>query len=189
MTNPLQLIVGFLLGFILPGYTLVKALFPRKEELDVNYGGFYQLILGIGMSITIMILLAFVLGNPGVKLFSTYWLMLFLTLTTVALFLVGWLRGAYPIMGAIHPSLERFPQARDVVEYEVGRSVEKEDLFDFQKLARERFKIRNEIDDYERKIKVQPKSISGYYERKKKEALERLENIDKKMRSIEGKKW
>ncbi|PIV69253.1 MAG: hypothetical protein COS08_05015, partial [Euryarchaeota archaeon CG01_land_8_20_14_3_00_38_12] len=50
MINPFQVIFGLLLIFFLPGFTFVKALFPRKEELDEEFGTLYQIVLGIGMS-------------------------------------------------------------------------------------------------------------------------------------------
>lgn len=102
MINPFQVIFGLLLIFFLPGFTFVKALFPRKEELDEEFGTLYQVVLGIGMSIVIMILVGIVLGSMpltnGKGQFTPVNIILLLSVITILLFIIGIFRGAYPLL-------------------------------------------------------------------------------------------
>lgn len=102
MINPFQVIFGLLLIFLLPGFTFVKALFPRKEELDKEFGTLYQIVLGIGMSIVIMILVGIVLGSMpltnGKGQFTSTNILLLLSVITILLFVIGVFRGSYPLL-------------------------------------------------------------------------------------------
>ncbi|PJB22032.1 MAG: hypothetical protein CO114_02190 [Euryarchaeota archaeon CG_4_9_14_3_um_filter_38_12] len=102
MINPFQVIFGLLLIFFLPGFTFVKALFPRKEELDEEFGTLYQVVLGIGMSIVIMILVGIVLGSMPLTnskgQFTSTNILLLLSVTTILLFIIGVFRGSYPLL-------------------------------------------------------------------------------------------
>ncbi len=189
MANLILVMFGLLITCFLPGYALVKSLFPRKEELDVEHGTIASITLGIGMSIVITILIGFVLGNPAVASFNQFWVITSSLIFTALFFALGWFRGAYPFMGKIHPMLERLPMERDLVEYEVGRTLEKQNVFEYQKLSRDKYRLRREIESYENKMRYQAKSISTYYERKRTEALSELKDIENKMQRIEGKKW
>lgn len=110
MSDILQVFAGILLVFFLPGYTLVNLLFPRRGELDPEYDLVYRVALGMGLSIVIAIIVGFGLNaisseehgyvSPG-PLWTTL-------LSATGLFvLIGWLRGAYPRAGLIHPTLFR----------------------------------------------------------------------------------
>ncbi|MDI6917658.1 MAG: DUF1616 domain-containing protein [Thermoplasmatales archaeon] len=102
MINPFQMLLALLLIFFLPGFTFVKALFPRKEEIDEEFGTLYQIVLGIGMSIVIMILVGIVLGSlplvNGRGQFTSVNIILLLSTITILLFIIGIFRGAYPIL-------------------------------------------------------------------------------------------
>lgn len=102
MINPPQVLLALLLIFFLPGFTFVKALFPRKEELDGEFGTLYQVVLGIGMSIVIMILVGIVLGSMpltnGKGQFTSTNILLLLSVITILLFIIGVSRGSYPLL-------------------------------------------------------------------------------------------
>ena len=110
MSNPLQVLLGILVVFLLPGYTLVCMLFPRKGELDPEYDVIYRITLGMGMSVVIAILVGFGLNaisdaeQAYVKAGPLWTVLLSLTLLFA---IVGWWRGAYPSAGLIHPVLYR----------------------------------------------------------------------------------
>lgn len=100
MFNLFQVILGLLLIFFLPGFTFVKVLFPRKEELDKEYGMLYQIVLGIGMSIVIMIIVGIFLGalplTNGKGQFTSVNILLMLSVITILLFIIGIFRNSYP---------------------------------------------------------------------------------------------
>ncbi len=112
MSNLFQVIAGIAFVFILPGYTMVNMLFPRKGELDPEYDQVYKITLGIGLSIVISILVGFALNaasTEGQGLVTAGPLWTVLLLLTVAFGAIGWFRGAYPAAGSIHPALYRAP--------------------------------------------------------------------------------
>lgn len=100
MLNPFQVLLGLLLIFFLPGFTFIKALFPKKEELDKEFGTLYQVVLGIGMSIVIMIIVGIVLGSMpltnGKGQFTSVNIILMLSVITILLFIIGIFRNSYP---------------------------------------------------------------------------------------------
>lgn len=100
MVSVLQAVMGFLLIFFLPGFTLVKALFPKKEDLDPEFGGLYQVVLGMGMSVVITIVVGILLGSlplqNGKGQFTAPNIILLLSVITITLFAVGTYRNAYP---------------------------------------------------------------------------------------------
>ena len=61
----LRVIFGLLLVLFIPGYLLIAIMFPRTGELDEEFDGLYRITLGMAMSICIVILVGFILGNPG----------------------------------------------------------------------------------------------------------------------------
>ncbi len=115
MSNPLQIVAGIIIIFFLPGWSFVNLLFPRRGELDPEYDQVYRLTLGMGLSIVIAILVGFILNalsteGHGLVTAGPLWIAL-LSFTGICL-LGGWLRGSYPSLGAIHPSLYRAPAIR-----------------------------------------------------------------------------
>lgn len=60
--TPLRIIVGFPLVLFLPGYSLICALFPKKNEMD----GIEKIALSIGLSIAVVVIIGLVLNyTPG----------------------------------------------------------------------------------------------------------------------------
>lgn len=113
----LQVLAGLLIVFFLPGYTLINVLFPRKGELDPEYDIVYRIALGMGLSVVISIMVGFGLNaisteEQGYVSAGPLWAAL--GSTTLLFALLGWLRGAYPMAGLIHPSLYRAPLPRGV---------------------------------------------------------------------------
>ena len=63
--NWLRVFAGLLLVLFIPGYTLIQAMFPRRGELDEEFDTLYRVTLGMAMSICIVIIVGFILGNPA----------------------------------------------------------------------------------------------------------------------------
>ena len=63
--NIIQVVLGSLLVLFLPGWTMINLMFPRKGELDEEFDNLYRATLGMAMSIAVVILVGFVLANPG----------------------------------------------------------------------------------------------------------------------------
>ena len=110
MSSILQVVAGIVIIFLVPGYTLVNVLFPRRGELDPEYDFVYRTAIGMGLSVVIAILVGFVLNSMSTEehpyvTSGSLWTVL---LTFTAAFVVaGWYRGAYPRAGMIHPLLYR----------------------------------------------------------------------------------
>ncbi|UCE80653.1 MAG: DUF1616 domain-containing protein [Methanobacteriota archaeon] len=117
MSSMIQIIAGIAIVFFLPGYTLIGVLFPRRGELDPEYDVIYRIALGMGLSIVIAIIVGFALNaisteEQGYVSAGPLWISL--VSVTTFFFVGGWLRGAYPWLGAIHPVLYRNPPPRTV---------------------------------------------------------------------------
>ncbi len=157
MSNPIQILLGIVIVFFLPGYTLVNVLFPRKGELDPEYDLIYRITLGMGTSVVISILVGFGLNAistsaNGFVTAGPLWAAL-LGMTGV-LGLIGWMRGAYPSAGYVHPRLYRPPPSSkeiksNVVEFDRKRRlgkdiIEREELLADLKVFVERSTTSNE---------------------------------------------
>lgn len=72
--SPLQMILSFPFVFLFPGYTMVCALFPRKEDLD----GIERIALSIGLSLAIVPLIGLILNYTpfGIRLYPTLTLLI-----------------------------------------------------------------------------------------------------------------
>jgi hypothetical protein len=184
MLEWIQIIMGLLLVFFLPGFTLMRVLFPRAEELDTEMGLLFQAVMGAVMSVVISVLVGFVLGSPMFKGFIALNVWLSLGGVSILFFILGWWRGAYQFLGKLHPKLDRPLPQTDIVEYNLG-PLEDETLLEFQKLTKERHKLRKDIKTYDRKSKVQTKSMMEYYQKKSVKAQKRLSDIDKKIKELE----
>lgn len=180
----LHIIAGLLLIFFIPGFTLMRMLFPRPEELDTEMGILFQAVLGAVMSVVISVLVGFLLGNPLIKGFTDVNLWLSLGGLSILFFVLGWWRGAYSILGRLHPKLERPLPQTDIVEYNMG-PLEDSTLLEFQKLTKERFHLRKDIKNYERKSRVQTKNMMEYYQKKSIKAQKHLSEIDKRIKDLE----
>lgn len=64
--TPVRIIVGFPLVLFLPGYFLVCALFPKKDEMD----GIERIALSVGLSIAVVVIIGLVLNYTpwGIRL-------------------------------------------------------------------------------------------------------------------------
>jgi hypothetical protein len=184
MLDLIQIMLGLLLIFFLPGFTLMRMLFPRAEELDTEMGLMFQMVIGSVMSVVISVLIGFVLGSHVLQGFTAGNLWLVLGGMSLGFFIYGWWRGAYQFLGKLHPKLERPLPQTDIVEYNLG-PLESDTLLEFQKLAKERFNLRKDIKSYERKSRVQTKSMMEYYHKKSLKAQNRLNEIDKRIKELE----
>lgn len=184
MLEWIRIVLGLLLIFFFPGFTLMRMLFPRADELDTEMGLLFQAVLGAVMSVVIAVLVGFVLGNPSLQGFTELNIWLFLGGLSVLFFVLGWYRGAYQFLGKLHPKLERPLPQTDIVEYNLG-PLEDDTLLEFQKLTRERYHLRKDIKTFDRKSRVQTKSMMEYYQRKSIKAQKRLSEIDKRIKDLE----
>ena len=93
-----------MLLFFIPGFFLVQALFPLKNELDEEYDFLYRVSLGIALSVVITTLDGFVLGSLGINPATDkgYWdspyIIGSLLGFSIVLFVISWYRGAYPML-------------------------------------------------------------------------------------------
>jgi len=184
--------IGLLLLFLISGITFIYALFPRKGEMDPEYDSLYRLTFGIVMSVVILVLFGFSLNALGTDASGMGYVTgfnLWAGLTGISLFFffIGWWRGAYPWLGRLHKSLTRYPKSpTHSVLAELDD--DKKALTAFKELATEREKIRRELKDVERRVKLQAGSLKEHYMKKRAELQERLKNIDADLRSLEEKR-
>lgn len=195
--NPLQVAFGLILIFFLPGYLLVKALFPGRNELDKEYNIIYEIGLGMGLSIVIAILDGFLLGSlhqlvgfrvvngKQVGYFDTPYIVASLLLICLFLFLAAWYRGAFPWMGRLHPSLARVPASekpRARKERMDGLIIR---LWD---LSRRREKLRGELRDSERKARTHGPQMKAHYKKKAGDVRAELAKVDAEISELEQKR-
>lgn len=85
--TPVRIALGFLFVLFLPGYSLVAALFPRRD----NLGWMERVALSLGLSIAIVSLLGLVLSYTpfGISLVPA---LIVLSVFTISLSLVAWIR-------------------------------------------------------------------------------------------------
>lgn len=184
----LQAIVALLMIFFLPGFTLIRMLFPRKGELDRELDLLYQITLGIGMSIVITILDMFFLNTLGVGpegfgyiTAPNVWLSLIAL--TLIFFAVGWYRGAYPFLGKLHPALKRLPKE----EMEEVTVLDEKIADKLHELARARQKCRWELKECERKVGIAPESMRRHYEKKLEDTRKKMDELNAEMKKLEEK--
>ena len=107
----LRVILSIILIFFLPGFFLVQALFPLRNELDEEDDFLYRIALAVAFSIVITTLDGFILGSLGINpstgkgYWDTPYIIGSLIGISIIFFLIGWYRGAYPILGR-RPSTE-----------------------------------------------------------------------------------
>jgi ubiquitin len=109
----IRVVAALVLLLFLPGFVLVQALFPRRNELDENDDLLYRLVLSVSLSIVISIIIGFILGSLGINpdtdrgYFQTPYIIGSLGIFTSLLFLLGLYRGAYPmILKRVRPEAE-----------------------------------------------------------------------------------
>lgn len=92
----------FLLALFLPGYFFVNLVFPRRQSLGGKHDLLYRVFLGVVLSVAFLILYgtALVLLGGGIEqvLFRPDLLWPGLVALALVLFVVGFLRGAYPTL-------------------------------------------------------------------------------------------
>ena len=194
--NWLRVIAGMLLVLFLPGYTLIQAMFPRRGELDEEFDTLYRVTLGMAMSICVVILIGFVLGNPSLGnapdwdgwsdgekgYFQTFFITLALLIATLLFFGIGWYRGAYPWMANLHPSLARAPPGlRIESELAVAGKFIPADLLELQGVKHDRDNVKRKLKEAETRKGIGSSMMKKYYEKKEKTLLADLADIDARM--------
>ena len=191
--NYLRVIAGLLLVLFLPGYTLIQAMFPRRGELDEEFDTLYRVTLGMAMSICVVILIGFVLGNPSLGnapdwegisdgdkgYFQTFFVTSSLFLATLLFFIAGWYRGAYPWIANIHPSLARAPPGlRMESELAVAGKYIPAELLELQGLKYDRMNVKKNLKNVESLKRSGSSTMKKYYAKKEKTLLADLSDID-----------
>jgi uncharacterized membrane protein len=118
-----MVIIAGLLILFMPGFFLVMALFPKKNELSEEDDWLYRIVLSVVLSIVVSIILAFIIVQFGVNedtgkgYFTPFYIVISLVGASVLFFIIGVVRGAYPII---------FTPKRDRVEATLTREERKE---------------------------------------------------------------
>ena len=198
--NWIRAVAGLLLVLFLPGYTLIQAMFPRRGELDEEFDTLYRVTLGMAMSICVVILIGFVLGNPSLGTapnwegisdgdkgyFQTFFVTTSLLLVTLLFFIAGWYRGAYPWMANIHPSLARAPPGlRIESELAVAGKFIPVELMELQGLKHDRDNVKRKLKESETRKGIGSSMMKKYYEKKEKTLLADLADIDSRMDELD----
>jgi len=184
MSNPLQILLGIVVVFLLPGYTLIGALFPRKGELDPEYDIVYRVALGMGMSVIITIMVGFLLNaisteEHGYVTAGPLWGLLLLT--TAVFTVIGWLRGAYPSAGYLHPSLYRPPSSsRDVK----SKSVEFDRKRRLDKYIQEREQLLADLRVFTERSTTSNPQRKLYYRRRIDQVRERINKVNEEIHRL-----
>lgn len=180
-------IIGLLMIFFVPGFTFIRALFPRKEELDPEYGLLYQIALGMGMSIVLTILDGIVLASLGINpqtgkgYFDAPYIWASLLSLALVFFVAGWYRGGYPILGKLHPSLLRYPKGS------TAKKMKRKDANRYIELNKKRGELLKRLKDAERKIRVADKDLKTHYESRRSELVSEIESVDDEIAALSQK--
>jgi hypothetical protein len=185
----LQALLAFPLVLFLPGFTLVNLLFPRKGEIDREYDALYRITLGVVMSIVVVVLLGFVLQALGVTAAGTGYftaevLWPALLGITIAFFAAGWWRGAYPMLGRVHPLLKR-PLPREPASILGDLETDRAVLTKLRELAGERESLRKQVKDAGRRVALHTGSLKDHYEAKRLDLQKKLKGIDDALAELE----
>jgi hypothetical protein len=184
MSSMIQILAGIAIVFFLPGYTFVSFLFPRRGELDPEYDVVYRIALGMGLSIVIAIIVGFALNaisteETGYVTAGPLWLSL--VSITALLFVGGWLRGAYPWMGVLHPALYRNPPPRTVGGMRLP-SISNEHRATRLVLERERWLA--EMERCTKRMDGASDNRKDYYRKRVSEAKGSIENINAELETL-----
>lgn len=196
----LRVIAGLVLVLFLPGYTLIQAMFPRRGELDEEFDTLYRVTLGMAMSIAVVILVGFVLGNPSLGnapeweglsdgdkgYFQTFFVTASLSAIILLFFGAGWYRGAYPWMANIHPSLARAaPGLRIESELAVAGKYIPAELLELQGLKHDRDNVKKKMKEATLRKRTGSSMMKKYYDRREKTLLSDLADIDSRMAELD----
>ena len=198
--NWIRTVAGMLLVLFLPGYTLIQAMFPRRGELDEEFDTLYRITLGMAMSICVVILIGFVLGNPSLGnapdweglsdsdkgYFQTFFVSTSLIFVTLLFFGIGWYRGAYPWMANLHPLLARAPPGlRIESELAVAGKFIPAELIELQGLKHDRDNVKRKLKESEARKSIGSSMMKKYYEKKERTLLADLADIDYRMAELD----
>lgn len=182
--NPIQVLAGVAMVFLLPGLTLVYLLFPRRSELDPELDIVYRLALGMGLSVVIAIFVGFILdsmSNSENQYVRPGPLWIALGSLTAVFLVAGWYRGAYPVAGLIHPSLYRPTsdkkhalKGRD--EFARKRTTER--------LLLEREQLLTDLQKFSERSALSNPQRKLYYQRRIENSRERVSAINKEIEKL-----
>jgi len=181
MSNILQIAAGVAIIFFLPGYTLVNLLFPRKGELDPELDFVYRSALGMGLSLVISIFTGFALNALSTEehpyvVAGPLWTVL---LSMTGLFiLMGWLRGAYPRAGFIHPMLYR---PCSVPGTPRGKALGYKKKTRMDRLVLERESVMRDVKEFSERSSTSNPQRRLYYRKRIDQARERVEQINSEL--------
>ena len=194
MVEFLRAVFGVILVIFLPGYTLVQATFPRKGELDSEFDTMYRITLGVAMSICIVILTGFILGNPklgtvpgsDMGFFQAKYITACLLLFSLIFFVYGWYRGAYPWLAMIHPELARSAPG---IKFEAEKAIENKhilsELIEMHGREYDRQKIKEQIKEIEQKEDMGDERAKKYYNKQKNRLIEELSGVNSRLAELE----
>lgn len=154
----------------------------------------------MAMSICIVIIVGFILGNPALGnapswgnwsdgdkgYFQTFFVTVSLLFLSALFFVAGWYRGAYPWTANIHPSLARAPPGiRIESELAVAGKYIPAELIELQGLKHDRDNVKRKLAEAEDRKRSGSSVMKKYYERKETTLLADLADIDSKMADID----
>ncbi|MFA5771621.1 MAG: DUF1616 domain-containing protein [Thermoplasmata archaeon] len=171
-----QAVFALLLMFFLPGIFLVYAIFPRKNELHERDDIIYRITLGLALSIGVSVFTGFLLGvlprDPvtGKGQFVPTNIYISLVSLTIIFFLIGWYRGAYPILGRGAKPANKYLLPKD----------DRDKLDEFMS---EWHRLNKKIKKYDKLIVNYPYD-KQLYEVEKAEARARMKEINEQIQHI-----
>ncbi|OGS43122.1 MAG: hypothetical protein A3K76_03690 [Euryarchaeota archaeon RBG_13_57_23] len=186
MFNLVQVLAGLALIFLLPGYTLVNVIFPRRGELDPEYDVVYRLALGMGLSVVVSIFVGFMLNaisDEESQYVRSGPLWLALSSLTGLFVLAGWFRGAYPGAGYIHPTLYR-PTA----ESRSGVSGKKEFARKraLERLLKEREQLVVDLKKFAERSSDSNPQRQLYYRKRMDNTRERIDKVNEEIKKLQS---
>ncbi len=183
----LRAVFVFIFMIFIPGFTFLRMIFPRRGELGGDYEDLYQFTLSLLISVLILILLGFSLDAlsdvADTGLVRPKYLLGGLGLLSLIFFAIGWWRGAYPIMGYIHPALARHPQPL-VLGIDIPKKKQNV-LAEMDSLTLQIRDVRRDISGCERKISFTKGAERIRYKEKRKELNDELIGLSNRFRGLE----
>ena len=184
----LRALLGLILAMFLPGYTFMRLLYPRKGELGGELDTIYHIVLGIVMSVIFVVFVGFIIlwySSAERPLYNAQNMAIALSALTIAFFIAGWYRGAYPWLGVIHPALERYPP---LVLPGRGKIKDQKVLKRINRTANRVAKVRREIDTLEVFVRLGgsiAEKYKGRLEALKKELKELEKKLEEELEAVE----
>ena len=120
------------------------------------------------------------------RYFQTFFVTASLLLISILFFVAGWYRGAYPWTANIHPNLARAPPGiRIESELAVAGKYIPAELIELQGLKHDRDNVKRKLSEVESRKRTGSSVMKKYYEKKEKNLLADLADIDSKMADID----